>query len=156
MSRAFAGLGFTAAVVFIVIIVANAIKGGARGVAQFIENYYWLLGIILFIIISMICVLIFGSIESKISDTIKIVNCIFAGLAMAQNAGFLVYGLYKTLTVYQNDAFLTLIAFGGFVIVYVIDCFITFFGTVISVGKPWGSVVSLIIAIAGLYLIFAW
>lgn len=156
MSRAFAGLGFAAGVVFILIIIAGAIKGGARGVVNFIENYYVILGIILFLIIAAICAVIFGAIESSISKANKIVNCIGAGLAMSQNAVFLVYGLHHALTIYLNDAFLIFLALGGFIVVYIINCFITFFGVVLSVGKSWGSIIQIIIVLAGIWLISAW
>lgn len=155
MSRAFEGLGCVAALVFVLIVIAGAINGGAKGVAHFIENHYIIIGIVLLIIIAGICYLVSGSLRD-LSLGLVITNCIACALALAQNAGFLVYGLYRSLTVYTNDAFLTVLAVGGYILVYIIDVVITACGISMTADKPWGSLVLILIAIAGLFLSLEW
>lgn len=155
MSRAFESLGVVAAIVFILIVVSRAIKSGARGVAEFIESYYIIIGILLLIIITVICYMISGMIED-LSLGNRIINCIACGLVLAQNAGFLIYGLYRSLTVYPNDAFLTALAIGGFIVVYAIDIFFTIGSIVIGANKSWGSAILFVIAVAGLLLTLEW
>ena len=156
MSRAFEGLGFIAAIVFVLIVIAGAIRGGAKGLADFIEKYYIILGIVLLVVIASICFCIFKLISEKLSFANRIINCLASGLALAQNAGFLVYGLYRALTVYSNDAFLIVLALGGFVLVYIIDTVITVAGISLSKDKPWSPLVTVAIAGLGLLLIVEW
>ena len=124
MSRAFEGLGFVAAIVFVLIVIGGLITGGARGLAGFIERYYIIIGVVLFLLIAAICFLVYKTIDG-LSVCNKVINSIASGFALAQNAGFLVYGLYRALTAYANDAFLIILGIGGFILVYIIDTTIT-------------------------------
>lgn len=155
MSRAFEGLGVTAAVVFVFLVVSRLIKGGALSLAEFIEKHYILIGIILVLIITSICIVIARSIKD-LSMGNKVINCIACGIALSQNACFLVYGLYRAITVYRNDAFLTVLGVGGFILFYIIDLAVTAGGIVISVNKTWGAVILLIIAVLGWSLVIGW
>lgn len=155
MSRAFEGLGIVAAIVFVLLVIAGAIKGGAKGVADFIEKHYIIIGIVLLLAIAVICYLIARTIEN-LSLGLVIVNSVGCGLVLAQNAVFLVYGLYRSLTVYPNDAFLTILAVGGFVLIYIIDTVITVAGISLSKDKPWSSFVTIVIAVMGLFLSLKW
>lgn len=155
MSRAFEGLGVVAAIVFILIMISSAVKSGAQGITQFIENYYIIIGILLLIIIAGICFLIAGMIEN-LSVMNRILNCIACGLVLAQNAGFLVYGFHRSLTVYPDDAFLTALGIGGFILFYLINVFFTVGGIAVTANKSWGSIALLMIAVAGTALISNW
>lgn len=155
MSRAFEGLGIVAAIVFVLIVIGGAIKGGAKGVADFIEKHYIIIGIILLLSIAVICYLIARTIEN-LSLGLVIVNSVGCGLALSQNAVFLVYGLYRSLTAYPNDALLTILAIGGFVLIYIIDTVITVAGISLSKNKPWSSLVTIVIAVMGLFLSLKW
>ena len=155
MSRAFAGLGFVAAFVFVLIVISGLITGGARGLAEFIEKYYIIIGIVLLLVIAAICYFVYKMID-ELSVGNKVINSIASGFALAQNAGFLVYGLYRALTVYANDALLIILGVGGFILVYIIDTTITAAGISLSKDKPWSPVVTLSIAVLGLLLIREW
>lgn len=155
MSRAFEGLGFVAAIVFVLIVIGRLITGGAQGLAEFIEKYYVIIGIVLLLVIAAICCFVLNTIDGLPVGN-KVINSIASGFALAQNAGFLVYGLYRALTAYANDAFLIILGIGGFILVYIIDTTITAAGISLSKDKPWSPVVTLLIAILGLSLILEW
>lgn len=156
MSFAFAGLGAVAAVVLIIIIVANIITGGAQGLALFIANNSWVFAIVLFILVLAISVEIYNSLKKNFSVASKVMYSIASFLVLSQNAVFLIYGLYRALTAYPDDAFLLILGVGGFIFVYIIDAAVTIFSIVTPMEKEWGAIVPFLASICGLFLIANW
>lgn len=157
MSRAFSGLGFVAAVVLVLIILGHAVTGGASCVAGFFERYYIAIGIVLLLAAASGAIVIYRSSDAEtLSAGLRTVNSIVCGLALVQNLAFLAYGLYRAVKVYQNDAFLTLLSVGGFVLVYLINLFLTVGAIVLSCSKKWGICVACAQIIAGIVLIINW
>lgn len=156
MSFAFAGLGAVAAVVLIIIIVANIITGGAQGLALFIANNSWVFAIVLFILVLAISVEIYNSLKKNFSVASKVMYSISTFLVLSQNAVFLFYGLYRALTAYPDDAFLLILSVGGFIFVYIIDIAVTIFSIVTPMEKEWGAIVPFFASICGLILIVNW
>lgn len=156
MSFAFAGLGAVAAIVLIIIIIANIITGGAHGLALFIANYSWIIAIILFVIVLAISIGIYDSMKKKFSVASKVMYSIASFLALSQNAVFLIYGLYRAITAYPDDAFLLILGIGGFIFVYIIDATVTIVSIVTPMEKEWGAIVPFLASICGLILIVNW
>lgn len=156
MSFAFAGLGAVAAIVLIIIIVSNLITGGAQGLALFIANNSWIFAIVLFILVLAISLEIYDSLKKNFSVVSKVMYTISSFLVLSQNAVFLVYGLYRALTAYPDDAFLLILGVGGFIFVYIIDLAVTIFSISAPIEKEWGAIVPFIVSICGLILIANW
>lgn len=156
MSRAFEGLGLVAAFVLAVIVLVNIIKGGAEGLAKFIESYYVVIGIILFIIDAAIGVFIYTTMKSEGSKSNPVAHSITAVFAIAQNAAFLVYGLYRALTAHPDDAFLIVLAIGGFIFVYIVDAGITFASIGATMELSFGWIFPIMVFVAGGILIKQW
>lgn len=158
MSRAFDSLGIVAVFVLFFIIIGKAIAAGAAAVAQFIFDYRLIFAIVAAIIAAAICIFIFMELrkDNSMPKFSPIATCITTFFAIGQNFSFLIYGLYVTLTTYPDEALLLLIAFGGFIVIYVIDTFITVVAVVFSLDKSYGAIFPLLITIAGAILIVNW
>ncbi len=169
MSTAFAGLGAAAAFVLIILIVSGLIQGGATGLATFIENYYWIIGVIILIMLIGIFVSIYNTMDEeapknneKTSAPGKVAFSTMSCLAAAQNLIFLIYGLYRTLTssASRESAFIMIIGVGGFILFYAIDTFLTISSIVFPMewktGASAKSILPFLTAVAGFILIALW
>lgn len=146
----FNSMGVIAAVFFILAVIIGVVTGGAHSVVEFIEKYYVIIGIVLFVIITAISVSFY--IDNPLSIGFRIVNGIATEIALIQSGVFLVYGVYRTLQMYPKNAFLILGTFAIFVVLFLIDLAVTFFVITMTMEKKWGFIPMLLIAAIGLWI----
>ncbi len=157
MSRAFSGLGFTAAVVLALLIIGRTVTGGACAAARFMEQHYIEIAIVLLIMdFAAVAAVLRTRVMRALPVGFKAANGAACGLAFAQNLAFLAVGFYHTVNDDADDAFLTLLGAGGFILFYIINLFITVGAIIWFCPKKWGSIMISVLATVGLLLVIFW